>query len=173
MKSVAVESNKLAEENIGFAIAIAIRFSRLFHAADPEEIDCDAKLGLVKAASNFSAARGVKFTTYAWPFIIGEICKGVRARSCDVQFLSEADPDSVRAVVDHAVESPLEAVEAMDDVSFIRNHLGSERYERASDDRLTVAALSAGLGISRSAAAQRIKRARKIIFDQQTFASTN
>lgn len=66
-----LKENKLAEENLGLVHLCANRFrGRGIEYDDLYGAGC---IGLVKAAAAFDTERGVKFSTYAVPVILGEI----------------------------------------------------------------------------------------------------
>ncbi len=59
------------EENLGLAHLCACRF--LGRGVEYDDLFQAGCVGLVKAAENFDTARGVKFSTYAVPVILGEV----------------------------------------------------------------------------------------------------
>ncbi len=59
------------EENIGLVHLCARRF--LGKGVEYDDLFQAGCVGLIKAAENFDAARGVKFSTYAVPVILGEV----------------------------------------------------------------------------------------------------
>ena len=61
---------------MGLVRAIAVRF--LYSGTDYEDLCQIGCLGLVKAIRNFDFSKGVMFSTYAVPVIIGEIRKFLR-----------------------------------------------------------------------------------------------
>lgn len=66
-----LKENKLAEENLGLVHLCANRFrGRGIEYDDLYGAGC---IGLVKAAAAFDTERGVRFSTYAVPVILGEI----------------------------------------------------------------------------------------------------
>jgi RNA polymerase sporulation-specific sigma factor len=68
--------NRLVEENIGLVHWALRRFGG--RGCDMEELFQVGAVGLVKAARRFDAARGLAFSTYAVPVIIGEIRRFLR-----------------------------------------------------------------------------------------------
>ena len=64
-------SQPLAEENLGLVHLCANRFRG--KGIEYEDLYSAGCLGLVKAAKGFDPERGVKFSTYAVPVILGEI----------------------------------------------------------------------------------------------------
>lgn len=63
--------DKLVTENMGLVHLCANRFRN--RGAEYEELYSAGCMGLVKAAGSFDESRGVKFSTYAVPVILGEI----------------------------------------------------------------------------------------------------
>ena len=61
----------MVEENIGLAHLCARRF--LGRGMEYDDLFQAGCVGLLKAVENFDASRGVKFSTYAVPVILGEI----------------------------------------------------------------------------------------------------
>ncbi|MDE6599267.1 MAG: sigma-70 family RNA polymerase sigma factor [Oscillospiraceae bacterium] len=66
-----LKENKLAEENLGLVHLCANRFKG--KGIEYDDLYGAGCVGLVKAASAFDRDRGVKFSTYAVPVILGEI----------------------------------------------------------------------------------------------------
>lgn len=64
-------SDKFIEENLGLVHALANRFRG--RGIEYEELYSAGCVGLVKAAKGFDEGRGLKFSTYAVPVILGEI----------------------------------------------------------------------------------------------------
>ena len=64
-------NNKIVEENIGLVKSCISKFS--FKLSDYDDLFQAGCLGLTRAAKNFDFSRGTKFSTYAVPFILGEI----------------------------------------------------------------------------------------------------
>ena len=65
------ETNKLTEENLGLVHLCANKFRG--RGIEYEELYSAGCIGLLKAVKSFDTERGVKFSTYAVPVIIGEI----------------------------------------------------------------------------------------------------
>lgn len=61
------------EENMGLVRLCAKRFSVSGGELEYDDLFQAGCVGLIKAAENFDAGRGVKFSTYAVPVILGEI----------------------------------------------------------------------------------------------------
>ena len=66
-----MEAKPIAEENLGLVHHCANRFRG--RGIDYEELYSAGCLGLLKAVKAFDSGRGVKFSTYAVPVILGEI----------------------------------------------------------------------------------------------------
>lgn len=67
----------------GFAYALAGRFSTRQEA--PDELRQAALIGLLHAIDRFEPDRGVKFTTFAWSTIMGELKRHFRDRTWGVR----------------------------------------------------------------------------------------
>lgn len=65
------ETNATAEENLGLVRLCAGRFKG--KGIEYEELYSAGCIGLLKAAKSFDSTRGVRFSTYAVPVILGEI----------------------------------------------------------------------------------------------------
>ena len=66
-----IEQERFIEENLGLVHLCAKRFSG--KGIEYEDLFQAGCVGLVKAADNFDSTRGVKFSTYAVPVILGEV----------------------------------------------------------------------------------------------------
>lgn len=73
----------LVEEHLGFAHALARRYTRRGIAL--EDLEQVAAMALVKAADRYDPDRGVKFTSFAAPTIIGELKRHFRDKGWAVQ----------------------------------------------------------------------------------------
>lgn len=69
-----MDAARLAEENMGLVYAAAKRFAW----ADRGEIIQSGCVGLMEAARRFDESRGVRFSTYAVPYILGEMRAFIR-----------------------------------------------------------------------------------------------
>lgn len=67
----AKSQERFIEENLGLVHLCAKRFSG--KGVEYEDLFQAGCVGLVKAAENFDSTRGVKFSTYAVPVILGEV----------------------------------------------------------------------------------------------------
>ena len=65
------EQDRLVTENIGLVHACARRY--IGRGIDYDDLYQSGCEGLVKAAAGYDASRGVRFSTYAVPAILGEI----------------------------------------------------------------------------------------------------
>lgn len=65
------EKNKFIEQNMGLVHLCAKRF--IGRGVEYEDLVQIGSVGLIKAANKFDESRGLKFSTYAVPVIIGEI----------------------------------------------------------------------------------------------------
>ena len=65
------ERDRLAERHIGLVHSLCKRFSN--KGIDYEELFAAGCLGLSKAINHFDESRGLQFSTYAFPVILGEI----------------------------------------------------------------------------------------------------
>jgi RNA polymerase sigma-B factor len=75
--------NALIQEHMGLAEALAHRYS---HRGEPIEDLCQvAMVGLLKAVERFEPARGVRFTSFATPTILGELKRHFRDRGWAVR----------------------------------------------------------------------------------------
>ena len=70
--------SKLVEDNLVIARKLAAKFYNNRGHLEFDEILSFATMGLVDAASRFDPSRGLKFTTFAGPRIVGSILDGLR-----------------------------------------------------------------------------------------------
>ena len=73
------DRTRLIEENIGLAHSCVKRY--LGRGIEYDDLLQTACLGLVKAADGFDTERGLRFSTYAVPVILGEIKHMFRSSS--------------------------------------------------------------------------------------------
>lgn len=73
-----MDTNILIEENMGLAYSRAIYFSKVFKNILHEDILQVCFLGLIKAAKDFDDSKKVKFSTYAYHKIYGEVMNFIR-----------------------------------------------------------------------------------------------
>lgn len=121
---------ELVDQNMGLVRSIAVRF--LYSGTDYEDLCQIGCLGLVKAIRNFDFSKGVMFSTYAVPVIIGEIRKFLRddgpvkvSRSIREQYIKiqraeqalskqlERSP-TINEIARHTGLQPEEVISAMD-----------------------------------------------------------
>jgi RNA polymerase sigma-B factor len=76
-------AKRLVEAHTGLAHRMASRFSNRGEA--PEDLTQVAMLGLVKAIDGFDPDRGLRFSTYATPTILGELKRHFRDRGWAVR----------------------------------------------------------------------------------------
>lgn len=70
---------QILTENMGLVKAAVYKMTKTaFYGADPEDLCQIGSIGLLKAIRRFDNERGVTFSTYAVPMIIGEIKKFLR-----------------------------------------------------------------------------------------------
>lgn len=124
-----MDSEKAVRDNIGLVHACARRFrGRGIEYDDLFQAGC---LGLVKAAGSFDESRGVRFSTYAVPAILGEIKRlfrdggtvkvgrslkelSLRARRESAAFLQrEGRPPTVGELAERLGVEPEQAAEAL------------------------------------------------------------
>ena len=119
----------LAEENIGLVHLCANKFRG--RGIEYEELYSAGCMGLVKAIKGFDAGRGVKFSTYAVPVILGEIkrlfrdggsvrvSRGLKELSlriqkiCDEMRMREGREPSILELADLSGVTPAEVSEAL------------------------------------------------------------
>ena len=68
---------QIVAENTGLVKSVALRLSHIY-GEDAEDLIQIGYIGLIKAARRFEPERGLKFSTYAVPMIIGEIRRYLR-----------------------------------------------------------------------------------------------
>lgn len=66
-----INDNKFIQDNLGLVHSLAVRFKG--RGIEYEELFAAGCEGLVKAGNGFDESRGLKFSTYAVPVILGEI----------------------------------------------------------------------------------------------------
>src|SRR3954471_16884676 len=92
---------RLIEMHMPLARSLAVQYR---HAREPLDDLCQvANLGLVKAVDRFDPDRGIAFTSYAVPTILGELKRHFRDRTWAIH-LSRGVQESI-ARVDKATES--------------------------------------------------------------------
>ena len=97
-----LERQKTIEENIGLVHACAHRFQgKGIEYDDLLQAGC---MGLVKATDAFDTGRGVRFSTYAVPVILGEMRRLFRDGG------THAPPDTFSCVLFQAVHIPISAL---------------------------------------------------------------
>lgn len=105
----------MIERHLGLARHLALRYS---DGAEPlDDLVQVASLGLVKAVDRFDPTRGVAFSTFAVPTILGELRRHFRDRGWAIHVprdLKEASLRVGRAVAEHAGRAPTPAQLAHD-----------------------------------------------------------
>jgi RNA polymerase sigma-B factor len=92
---------RLIEKHMPLARSLAVQYR---HAREPLEDLCQvANLGLVKAVDRFDPARGIAFTSYAVPTILGELKRHFRDRTWTIH-VSRSVQESI-ARVEKATEA--------------------------------------------------------------------
>jgi RNA polymerase sigma-B factor len=97
----------MVERHLGLARHLALRYS---DSGEPlEDLFQVASLGLVNAVDRFDPTRGIAFTTFAVPTILGELKRHFRDRGWAIHVprdLKEAALRVRRAIADHPGERP-------------------------------------------------------------------
>ncbi|MBP3301373.1 MAG: sigma-70 family RNA polymerase sigma factor [Clostridia bacterium] len=76
VESVSLEESRMVEENTPLVTSLAARF--LYSGQEFEDLCQVGMLGLLRAVRNFDRSRGLCFSTYAVPVILGEIRRYLR-----------------------------------------------------------------------------------------------
>lgn len=127
------DKDKLAQRHLGLVHACCKRFSG--KGIEYEELYAAGCLGLTKAINNFDDSRGLQFSTYAFPVIMGEIKRLFR------------DGGSVRVS------------RSLRELSLIINRLNNEN-ELKNGTEMTVSQLSKILNVSPEEVAEAMNSAR-------------
>lgn len=101
------DRDAMIARHLGLARHLALRYSD--GAESLEDLVQVASLGLVKAVDRFDPARGVAFSTFAVPTILGELRRHFRDRGWAVHVprdLKEASLRVSRALADHPGRAP-------------------------------------------------------------------
>jgi RNA polymerase sigma-B factor len=101
------ERDAMVERHLGLARHLALRYS---DSGEPlDDLFQVASLGLVNAVDRFDPSRGIAFTTFAVPTILGELKRHFRDRGWAIHVprdLKEAALRVKRAIADHRGERP-------------------------------------------------------------------
>jgi RNA polymerase sigma-B factor len=106
-RRTSAERHAMVERHLGLARHLALRYSDSGESL--EDLFQVASLGLVNAVDRFDPSRGVAFTTFAVPTILGELKRHFRDRSWAIHVprdLKEAALRVRRAIADHHGERP-------------------------------------------------------------------
>lgn len=81
MKPLTEEQQKLVEENLEWADAVSAKYHKSKRLSRDllDDIICEGRVGLVKAARRWDKENGSKFHVYAYFYVIGEIIDKSRA----------------------------------------------------------------------------------------------
>ena len=74
---------RLLEAHQGLACSLATRFATRHES--PDDLNQAALLGLLHAIDRFDPERGVRFTTFAWATVLGELKRHFRDRTWGVR----------------------------------------------------------------------------------------
>lgn len=97
MNNIKIESYEfIINENKGLVYHIVNRFK--VNAFDRDDLIQVGLMALLTAAKRFDINKGVKFSTYAVPFILGSIKKELRNKVC---YLGEDEMDKIEAPLDN------------------------------------------------------------------------
>jgi RNA polymerase sigma-B factor len=101
------ERDAMIERHLGLARHLALRYS---DSGEPlEDLFQVASIGLVNAVDRFDASRGIAFTTFAVPTILGELKRHFRDRGWAIHVprdLKEAALRVRRAIAEHHGDRP-------------------------------------------------------------------
>ncbi|HXE43670.1 MAG TPA: SigB/SigF/SigG family RNA polymerase sigma factor [Conexibacter sp.] len=101
------ERDAMIERHLGLARHLALRYS---DSGEPlDDLFQVAALGLVNAVDRFDASRGIAFTTFAVPTILGELKRHFRDRGWAIHVprdLKDASLRVRRAIAEHRGERP-------------------------------------------------------------------
>jgi RNA polymerase sigma-B factor len=116
---------RLIEQHMPLARSLAVQYR---HAREPLEDLCQvANLGLVKAVDRFDPDRGIAFTSYAVPTILGELKRHFRDRTWSIH-VSRGVQESI-ARVEKATESLRQDLGRFPNVSEVARHCGMTAEE--------------------------------------------
>jgi RNA polymerase sigma-B factor len=101
-RRTSAERDAMVEQHLGLARHLALRYSDSGESLD--DLFQVASLGLVNAVDRFDPSRGIAFTTFAVPTILGELKRHFRDRGWAIHVprdLKEAALRVKRAIADH------------------------------------------------------------------------
>lgn len=113
--------NRLVERYTGFAVALARRFDHRGVALD--DLVQVAHIGVLNAVERYDPERGVKFTTFATPTVLGEVKRYFRDRTWVVRVPRGLKDLHIR--VSPAVSELHQLFGRSPTITEIANHLGS------------------------------------------------
>ncbi len=143
-----VEQDRLVTENFGLVHACARRYCG--RGVDYDDLYQSGCEGLVKAAAGFDSSRGIRFSTYAVPAILGEIRRlfrdggvlrvsrsirdlGLKIRRAETDFRGRTGRDptvgELAALLGTDVESIAEAIDASRPVLSLTAERDGEEFE--------------------------------------------
>jgi len=118
---------RLIEQHMPLARSLAVQYR---HAREPLEDLCQvANLGLVKAVDRFDPDRGIAFTSYAVPTILGELKRHFRDRTWTIH-VSRGVQESI-ARVEKATEALRQELGRFPTVSEVASYCGMTAEEVA------------------------------------------
>src|SRR3954453_9591447 len=116
---------RLIEQHMPLARSLAVQYR---HAREPLEDLCQvANLGLVKAVDRFDPDRGIAFTSYAVPTILGELKRHFRDRTWTIH-VSRGVQESI-ARVEKATESLRQELGRFPSAAEVGRHCGMTAEE--------------------------------------------
>jgi RNA polymerase sigma-B factor len=122
---------RLIEQHMPLARSLAVQYR---HAREPLEDLCQvANLGLVKAVDRFDPARGIAFTSYAVPTILGELKRHFRDRTWTIH-VSRSVQEAI-ARVEKATEALRQQFGRYPSAREVAEHCGMT-VEEVTDTRL-------------------------------------
>ena len=135
---------ELVERNLPLVRSLASRYKG---SAEREDLEQAGALGLIRAVSGFDPAYGTKLTTYAVPFILGEMRKSAREHASVLE--QEPRDEGLERTFDR-----LFARELMDSLEEGERELITLRYPEGLTQRETAKLL----GVAQSTVSRREKR---------------
>lgn len=75
MTSTAYELDEIIRQNSNLVYSVCAKYQNYF---DKEDLYQEGKMGLIDAYENFDETKNVKFSTYAFPYVVGKVSNYVR-----------------------------------------------------------------------------------------------